>query len=189
MNDPDFLEQLYAGAGKRREKYKTTIDGVSVRGSVLATQDHDLHRRRRAALNPFFSKQSIRRVEPMIQRTLTKLLNRMEKWGRMGVPAPMKLAYKATTKDIIHAYAFGTTHDREFLDMEDLGINFFEIMEPSRTALLGIYFGWLNPLMAKLPPALLVKLYPSMKKFIEYIIVSHPCLSIAHGINMLGIVA
>ena len=172
MNDPDFMEQLYAGPGKRREKYKTTIGAVYVLGSVLATKDHDLHRRRRAALNPFFSKQSVRRVEPIIQRTLSKLLGRMEEWGRLGSPAPMKLAYKATTKDVIHAYAFGNTHDKDFLDMKDLGETFFEIMEPSRTALLGLYFGWLNSLMAKLPPVLLVKLYPSLKKFIEYITVS-----------------
>jgi cytochrome P450 len=145
VNDPNFIEQLYAGSGKKREKYKTTIDGVCAPCSVLATKDHDLHRRRRAVLNPFFSKQSIRRVEPIIQRTLNKLLGRMEEWGCLGVPAPMKLAYKATTKDIIHAYAFGNTHDYEFLDMKDMGEAFFETIEPSRTAQLGVYFGWLNP--------------------------------------------
>jgi hypothetical protein len=84
----------------------------------------------------------------------------------------VKLAYKATTKDVIHAYAFGNTHDKEFLDMEDMGETFFEIMEPSRNAQLGVYFWWLNPLMAKLPPALLMKLHPSFERFIAYVSVS-----------------
>lgn len=80
----------------------------------------------------------------------------MDEWGHLKVPAPMKLAYKATTKDIIHTYAFGNTHDRELLDMEHLGEIFFKIMEPGCNVQLGVYFGWFNPLVAKLPPALLM---------------------------------
>lgn len=113
----------------------------------------------------------------------------MEEWGRLGVPAPMKLAYKATTKDIIHAYAFGNTHDKDFLDMNDLGETFFEIMEPSRTAQLGIYFGWFHPLMAKLPPALLAKLHPSLNRFIDYVTVSLSCTSFASTTNRVITVA
>ncbi len=172
MNDPDFIDQLYAGANSRREKYKTTIDAIYAPGSMLATKDHDLHRRRRAALNPFFSKQSIRRVEPIVQRTLNKLLGRMEKWATLGVPAPMNLAYKATTKDIVHAYAFGEGEEQQFLDMEDMNKTFFDIIGPSRNGQMGVYFWWINPLMAKIPPVLLVRLYPSLNYFIKYLFVS-----------------
>ena len=77
VNDPKFMDQLFAGSGKRREKYQTTLNAILAPGSVLATKEHDLHRRRRAAVNPFFSKLSVRRVEPTIQRTLSKLISRM----------------------------------------------------------------------------------------------------------------
>jgi len=47
---------------------------------VFATVQHDLHRKRRAALLPFFSKASVRRLQPVITERVEVMLNRMKEF-------------------------------------------------------------------------------------------------------------
>lgn len=169
MNDPDFLDQIYAGAGRRREKYSTTLDINQVTGSIITTKDHNLHRRRRAALNPFFSKQNVRRLEPIIQRAVVGLLGRMEGWAKTSVPAPMNTAYQATTKDIIHEYVFGKTSRPNFIEVEDMNKDFFTILKPRASMHMGAYFPWMNTLMMSIPQSVVIWLDPNVAKILNYI--------------------
>jgi hypothetical protein len=73
VSDPDFYDVLYGG---KRDKYPWSTDVMEVRGAMFTTVEHDLHRRRRAPLAPFFSASAIRRYEtPMyelhVRHTLT----------------------------------------------------------------------------------------------------------------------
>lgn len=168
VNDPDYIEQIYTRAqGSRREKYKTTLRLLRTPGAILGTKDHDLHRSRRAVLNPFFSMQNVRRLEPIIQQTLLNLFSRLEKWGHMDVPAPMNTAYKATTKDIIHAYAFGD--GEKCLEMDDLNEAFFESMAPVWTNHLGTYFPIIIEIMNILPPRLVTMIMPRVAFFVRFV--------------------
>ena len=82
INDPFYIDQIYTRAsGPRREKYKTTLNAIQAEGSSLGTRDHDLHRRRRTLLNPYFSMQNVRRLEPVIQESFATSL---EEW-RVGL--------------------------------------------------------------------------------------------------------
>lgn len=134
--------------------------------SGVGTKDHDLHKLRRVAVNPFFSKQSVRRVEPITQRTLRKLLNRMEVWGAAGEPAPMLLAYKATTTDIINDYSFEGIPNA--LDKPDMNAPLFEALSGSVAAQIGTYFPAFVVILKKLPPAFILFLQPTMLSFIRY---------------------
>ena len=73
VNDVDFLDDIYAPSFRRQEKYAYQIRTLPVPLSVGGTIQHDLHRKRREALNPFFSKKSVQSLEPMIAKK-TKLL-------------------------------------------------------------------------------------------------------------------
>lgn len=44
---------------------------------MFATIDHDLHKYRRAALNPFFSLQNVRKLQPVIQERVSTMLERI----------------------------------------------------------------------------------------------------------------
>lgn len=128
-NDPAFIDKLYSQSPKlRRERPETVLRLVQAPGSIIATKDHDLHRNRRAALNPFFSQQNVRRLEPMINDTLTNLLRRMDGWARAGAPVNMNRPIRAATKGIIQAYALGDGD--KCLDMEDCNAAFFDVMTP-----------------------------------------------------------
>lgn len=85
--------------------------------SIVATVDHDLHRRRRNTINAFFSSASIRRLEPIMQESMANLLRRMDEAGRKKEILPMHYVIKACTSDVITKFAFGDSF--HFLDEED----------------------------------------------------------------------
>jgi cytochrome P450 len=102
VNDPNFIEKIYTQSPKhRRERYKTIVQTLQAPGSMLASKDHDLHRRRRATLNPYFSQQNVRRLEPVINDTLANLLHRMDRWGQSAEVVHMNVPFRAAAKDVI----------------------------------------------------------------------------------------
>jgi hypothetical protein len=134
-NDPNFIDEWYSQSPKkRRERYKTVTQGMQAPGSMIATEDHDLHRKRRAVLNPYFSQQNVRRLEPIINDTLASMLHRMDGWAKTGVPTHMNVPFRAATQDIIQAYCFGAV-GQKCLDMEDCNEAFFEVLVPQRVRL------------------------------------------------------
>ena len=52
--------------------------------SLFATVDHDTHKMRRAPLNGFFSVQSVRRLQPMVEERVDKWLERLRDLKRTG---------------------------------------------------------------------------------------------------------
>ncbi|KAI5460880.1 cytochrome P450 [Mariannaea sp. PMI_226] len=167
VNDPAFIDTLYSQSPKhRRERYWTVLQTVQAPGSILATQDHDLHRRRRAVLNPYFSSQNVRRLSPVINDTLSNLLRRMEGWARTGEVATLNRAYRAATKDVIQSYAFG--EGEKCLDMEDCNAAFFDILTPQRVCHLGTHVYWLAVIMANLPPEIMTVIIPRVAVFARF---------------------
>lgn len=52
---------------------------------------------RRSALSPFFSKASVRRLQPVIWEKVDKLLRRLDEFKNTGQPVRMDIAYAAFT--------------------------------------------------------------------------------------------
>lgn len=64
---------------------------MSVGGSIK----HDLHRKRREALNPFFSKKSVTSLEPMITQKIQQLHQRFEYHIKQHTPINLSDTYFA----------------------------------------------------------------------------------------------
>ena len=133
----------------------------------MGTQDHDLHKRRRAVLNPFFSMQSIRRLEPIMHDVLTTFFVRMDRWARTSTPAPMFMAFRATTKDIIQAYCFGD--GKRSLEAEDLDVDFFSAISPSVLSHVGGYAYYLMLCIQSLPLWMILRLMPKVHTFVCFL--------------------
>lgn len=110
IKDPEYYDVLYSGPGTRRDKWRwqASLFGNSL--SMFGTVPHDLHRLRRGALNPFFSKQAVARLEPVIREMIDKVSARFEKCRQSGEPVETGQAYAALTTDIITRYAFRTSY-------------------------------------------------------------------------------
>ncbi|TGO21288.1 hypothetical protein BPAE_0228g00020 [Botrytis paeoniae] len=73
VNDVAFLDTIYAPPSSRRDKYARNLKQLRVPGSVGATVSFDVHKKRREALPPFFSKRNVLYLEPMITAKVQQL--------------------------------------------------------------------------------------------------------------------
>ncbi|KAI1270337.1 cytochrome P450 [Xylariaceae sp. FL1019] len=169
VNDPTFVDKLYSQSPKqRRERYWTSYQSFMAPGSMISSADHDMHRRRRATLHPYFSMANVRRLEPILNDTLASLLHRMEGWAKEGKPVQIQMGFRAATKDIIHSYAFGEGRSRKCLDMEDCNKGFFDCITPNRFSVVGVHFLWLMLMFSKLPPSVMLRLVPRIGIFAQF---------------------
>ena len=152
VSDPDFYNVLYAGGSQRRHKDLFVIRGFYCPESGFGTRDHDIHRMRRMALNPFFSKQAVQRLEPMIQSKIDLLCRRLREFAQQGQVLTVENAMMALTTDIISEYSFGYSYDA--LEQEDLAASWtgsFREAMGSSVLLRYPYFQFLGRFMTRLP--------------------------------------
>ena len=90
VKDVGFLDDIYAPSFRNREKYAFQTRTLKVPMSVGGSIKHDLHRKRREALNPFFSKKSVKDLEPMITRKVAQLCQSLH--DKIGQQAPTNLS-------------------------------------------------------------------------------------------------
>lgn len=88
---------------------------------------HELHRVRRGALNPFFSKKSVNDLVPAIQRSIDIACKRLEDASKTGETINMKYIYAAITLDIINDYCFAK--DPENVLKPDFGRKGFDDLD------------------------------------------------------------
>ncbi len=80
VQDPDFYDQLYSRSG-RRDKYAWLKERLGDPHSLFSTSNHDLHRVRRAALNPCLAGDRFKKAfSPLSWRRST---NCAQNWRRM----------------------------------------------------------------------------------------------------------
>jgi hypothetical protein len=85
ISDPDFVDNIYApGPGHKRDKDHTKVKALGVDSSVGASIAHELHRKRREVLNPFFSYQRIIRFDPELINKANQLESIFAKAGESG---------------------------------------------------------------------------------------------------------
>lgn len=148
INDPDFFDELYAGG--KRDKYQWWVNVAGAPGSGFATVGHDLHRLRRGALSPFFSKRSVTQLEPVIKQKIEKLSKRFETASKTGEVIRLDAAFMALTMDVICDYSFA--NDRKYLDEDDFKLEWKEtVMGAFSAGALTRQFPWLEELLKSLP--------------------------------------
>ncbi|KAK2733102.1 hypothetical protein FQN57_002313 [Myotisia sp. PD_48] len=123
VSDPDFIDELYTGASRPRDKSPSIAGAFGVplvkqliltdtrtwRKGIFATVPHDLHRRRRSALNPLFSKGSIAKIEPLIKESVQKLCDKLEEYAGTRKPINLSAGFACLASDVVIDYAFGVS--------------------------------------------------------------------------------
>ncbi|KAL8791162.1 MAG: hypothetical protein Q9195_006001 [Heterodermia aff. obscurata] len=107
VQDVDFLDDIYAPSYRRREKYAFQTRTLKVPMSVGGSMTHELHRKRREALNPFFSKRSVVALGPMISTKVDLLCASLERHAENGTPINLSDIYYAFAHDVVSQYSFG----------------------------------------------------------------------------------
>jgi cytochrome P450 len=98
VTEPEFLEDIFTGPGThKRDKWNWATKGLGVPGATFTTNSHDMHRLRRAALNPFFSKASVRNLQPLIDAKSDFFIERFEEFQKTGEIMAINQAFAALT--------------------------------------------------------------------------------------------
>ena len=72
--------------------------------SVVSTVEHDLHKVRRAALNPYFSVRSVTQLESIIKAKVSMMCDQIGKFKPQGKVLSIRLAFSAAVLDITTEY-------------------------------------------------------------------------------------
>ena len=162
IDDPDFYDTLYTFKG-RWSKDPFTALSLST-GSILGTLDHDLHRLRRAAIQPFFAKSKIYALEPVIQTLVEKLCTRMQEYQEREQPVPLREAYQCFAADVVTEYCFA--ENGGLLDYPDFAVqDWANLQQGFRTGFRIKYLPWLLPIIRLTPKWMLGLIFPAARNF------------------------
>ncbi|KAH8432079.1 cytochrome P450 [Aspergillus melleus] len=168
VNEAAFIDELYAGPGKIRDKYDHATGQFGIPDSVFGAIHHNLHRMRRAALNPFFSKASVTKLEPVIYAAVDKLCWRLAReLAQSGSTVDLTMVFSCMTTDIVTKYAFAESS--RFLDSPTWQPNFHQaILSGTRMGALARHVPLLFPVLRALPVRLMSKLSPDTGVFLQW---------------------
>ncbi|KAK6440868.1 hypothetical protein LTR95_002910 [Oleoguttula sp. CCFEE 5521] len=160
--DPDFYDVLYAGSNEKRDKDVMALSGFGLSRSVIATAGHDLHRMRRAALNPFFSKQAVNRLEARtIRAKIDRLCERLRQHSETGEPVNLEHAFVAMTTDIMTEFCFNQCYD--YLGKPDFAPEYSKLLiTTAESSNLFRYCPFVIEWLMAAPPWFVEKLDPSL---------------------------
>lgn len=95
--DPEFLDEIFPGPTRRRDKWWRHAKTLGVEQSIISTIPHDLHRLRRSAITSFFSKSAIATFRPILDKKIQQFMGRLEEFQENGAVIPLNIAYAALT--------------------------------------------------------------------------------------------
>ena len=124
--DPSFVPELMPAGKQHRNKYPKQLRVFGFTEATGATADHKAHRPRRAAMSKMFSKESVRRLEPIMKENLGKLLERMDGFRQSGREISLIPMFGAFTNDTISQYAYG--FNSHWLNNEEFNAPFFHMV-------------------------------------------------------------
>lgn len=167
IDDPDFFDEVYPGTAKQVEKSKAIAGVFGKSLSIIATVNHDLHRKRRAQLNPFFSKQTLMKYIGSVEAFLEKLSDRLEASRISQEPLNLRNTFSALTLDVISLYSFGEEYN--CLEMPDFGESLHKgIASAGELALLLKQYPQFFELANMMPYWLVRRLDPNTMSLIEW---------------------
>jgi cytochrome P450 len=150
IDDPDSFDDIYAPCSRPRDKDRWWANLASAHGSSFSTVPHDLHRLRRGVLNPYFSKRSVVRLEPVITAKISKLATRLAAAAQASEVVRLDVAFMALTTDILCSYAFAD--DTCYLDEPDFKLEWKPtIMGGFESGAMMRQFPQLLPMAVSLP--------------------------------------
>ncbi|KAI9038276.1 uncharacterized protein KD926_010932 [Aspergillus affinis] len=145
IHDPDYFDQVYHQTNGRTNKPPHVAGAFGAYPAIIGTQAHEVHRVRRSAVSPFFSKKNCGNGD---------VLN-------------MKYMFGAVTLDIINDYAFA--RDPYYTLQPDFGQKSFDDVDGFlKFSLLKIHIPWLMRFTYSLPDRINKILAPAMADILDF---------------------
>ena len=132
-------------------KYGWALKMLGQSTSAFVTESHELHRIRRSVIAPYLSKASVQRLEPAVQLVVDKLVSRFRDIQGRDTAVNLLYPFSALAADVVGQYSFARPFG--FMDRSDYGSWLYELMmQVSANSHVFKHFGWVEPLMRRIPP-------------------------------------
>jgi hypothetical protein len=166
IDEPEYYEELYS-QHKPRNKSTFYVDQFNFPYTSFTTVDYKLHRARRAALNPFFSKQKVARLQPMLSFMVEKLCNRIEEFRQTGEPLSIRPVYACLTTDVVTLFTVNRSWNH--LDTPDFSPLWVETIQTiSATGHLTKQFPFIFSTLPFLPRRLIAAMNPGLVMLLDF---------------------
>ncbi|KAJ6078615.1 hypothetical protein N7467_008368 [Penicillium canescens] len=165
IDDPEYYDVLYS-RDKPRNKSVHLTGMFGAPDSAFGSVDHRRHRIRRQPMNPFFSQQRIRHLEPMLRGMMDKLRKGMKAWKGRNTPLHMYHAFNAFTTDVVVEYSMGESF--HYLDDPEFTPQWSKTIQS--IVQMGVQlkqFRWVIGFFELLPRWLVVSLNPDIGPVID----------------------
>lgn len=134
--------------------------------AAFGTIQHDIHRKRRAAVSPFFSKRSVLNSEPLMHENLAALCRNIEVQIKQKGFAEMRKNYLALSTDILCDHMFD--NPLGLLKSEEAAVNWQETIKTvAELTPLVKQFTWLLPVALRIPVSVLQILVPRLARIVS----------------------
>lgn len=166
LTDPKHYDTIF---GVKSDFYKDPgfYGALGIESATFTTVSNDVHRRRRTALNPFFSRRKVLELESfdVIHDKVEKLCRMISDDRAVGRPTNLHAAFRAISVDVITDYAFDDSWNQ--LDDEDLG-EWFSNMIRSSASMFWTFqaFASLRVPIQSLPDSVAKHMSPSVADFV-----------------------
>ncbi|MCJ1386979.1 hypothetical protein MMC17_010108 [Xylographa soralifera] len=168
IKDVGFLDTIYAPASIKRNKDPHQIRTLRVPLATGGTTDYGLHRKRRAAIDGYFSKRSVVSLEPLIVDKIDKLCKLLDRHIESKEPVNLSDVYFGLAADIVMRYCF--KRDDDILASEKRAAELrFNAIQMLTGVKVNAHFPWLIDFMEALPSFIGRKMMPAgVKDLMEH---------------------
>lgn len=165
--DSEFYDMIYTST-QGFDKSVHVQDRFGAPEAAFSTPDHEDHKRRRAALSPFFAKRRIHEQAPMIQSHVDKITRRLKQdYAGKDKILNFNDLYSSFVSDVIMSYAFNRSYG--FLDSPDFISSFTKSIQGLKDFVhYAQQFPWLPKMIEQLPDWIVGYVQPSMKAILHF---------------------
>ena len=111
IRDSEWFDVLYVGPGHIRDKWERSNRANGSPGSVASAVSHNLHRTRRSALNPYFSKKAVMSLEGSTRSKVDAMCSKIQDYASSNKILNLGTAFTAVTLDVITEYCYDSCLD------------------------------------------------------------------------------
>jgi len=166
VRDSEWFDVLYTGPGHVRDKWERSNRANGSGGSVASSVPHDLHRKRRSAINPYFSERAVAELESKLRSKVDLMCYRLRECAEHDMTIDVGAALTAFTMDVISEYCYDRSYN--CLEQPDFAPQWKRLMSqlfegvPLRKNLPLVF-----RLMESLPSAIINRLIPGINLFLD----------------------
>lgn len=125
LSDPENYDVLHC-VGSKYPKSTAFYGALGAGYSTFTAGPVEVHKPRRARLDPFFSRRNVLNLEYLVQARAEKLTEIMHSKFSRNEAVDLHHAFRSISVDVISDYAFGESY--ELLARDDLGREFFDLV-------------------------------------------------------------